>query len=117
MDIYTACAIQNVVKVAHTRADIKQNIKRCLELIDVCPQFSTTATEGFAAEHWAPVKLVCFPEFTFQGHEPTWPLDHYLNNVVIEIPGEETDRFAEKAKEYQIYIIICALEKDPDLKN
>jgi formamidase len=117
MDIYTACAVQNIVKVTETRTDIKQNIKRCLELIDICPQMTATATEGFDAENWAPVKLVCFPEFSFQGHQPTWSYEHYLNNVVIEIPGEETERFAQKAKEYKIFIILCALEKDPDLKG
>jgi predicted amidohydrolase len=117
MDIYTACAIQPVVRAVKTRADMKHNIKRCLEMIDASPQLGVTATEGFTSDHWAPVKLICFPEFTFQGHESTWSLQHYLDNVVITIPGEETERFAQKAREYQVYIIICALEKDPDLKG
>ncbi len=117
MDIYTACAVQTAVKAVQTRADRKRNVKRCLELIDVSPQLGITATAGFDSEHWAPVKLVCFPEFTFQGHESTWSKEHYLNHVVVEIPGEETDSFARKAKEHGIFISICALEKDPDLKD
>ena len=117
MDIYTACAIQTAVKAVSSKADRKQNIKRCLELIDISPQLGITATAGFESDHWAPVKLISFPEFTFQGHESTWTKDHYLNNVVVEIPGDETDAFARKAKEYGIYVSLCALEKDPDLKD
>jgi predicted amidohydrolase len=117
MDIYTACAVQPVVKAVKTRADAKSNIKRCLELIKASPQMGITAVEGFGSDHWAPVKLVCFPEFTFTGHESTWPMKHYLDNVVVEIPGEETEAFAEKAREYQIYISLCALEKTPELKD
>ena len=117
MDIYTACAVQPAVKIVQHRNDINSNIKRCLELVDISPQMGITATAGFDADHWAPVKLVSFPEFTFQGHESTWSMEHYLNHVVVEIPGEETDRFAKKAKEHGIFISLCALEKDPDLKG
>jgi hypothetical protein len=37
-----------------------------------------------------------------------------VNEVLIEIPGEETRLLAEKAREYGVYITSCALERDPD---
>ncbi|HOV80392.1 MAG TPA: nitrilase-related carbon-nitrogen hydrolase [Bacillota bacterium] len=112
-DIYTAVAIQPEVKVVEKRSDIEKNLKRCLELIDVAPQTAPSAKEKYEG-NWAPIKLISFPEFFIQGHEGHWPFEHYINEVLIEIPGEETRRLAEKAKEYNIYIAGCALERDKD---
>jgi formamidase len=115
-DIYTAVAIQNEIKVVEKRSDISKNLTRCLELIDVAPQTSPTAKGGYTG-NWAPIKLISFPEFFIQGHEGHWPYDHYINEVLIEIPGQETEKLAEKAKEYKIFIAGCALETDPEWKK
>ncbi|MBX5467307.1 MAG: hypothetical protein K6U14_07440 [Firmicutes bacterium] len=112
-DLYTAVAIQPEIRVAETRADIQKNLERCLELIDAAPQVQATAKEGFA-QTFAPIKLISFPEFFIQGHEGHWPLEHYLENVLIEIPGEETFRLGQKAREHDIFIAGCALERDPE---
>ncbi|MBX5466161.1 MAG: nitrilase [Firmicutes bacterium] len=112
-DLYTAVAIQPEIRVAETRADIAQNLQRCLELIDAAPQVQATAKEGFD-QGFAPIKLISFPEFFIQGHEGHWPLEHYLEHVLIEIPGEETFRLSQKAREHQIFIAGCALERDPE---
>ncbi len=112
IDIFTAVAIQNEIKPIKQRADIAQNLKRCLELIDVAPQTTPTAKETYKG-NWAPIKVIAFPEFFVQGHEGHWPLEHYVKEVVIEIPGEETEKLSRKAKEYDIYIVGCALEYDP----
>ena len=116
-DIYTACAIQPEVWVAHKRDEIKKNLNRCLELIDVAPQAAFTAKGSYEAESWAPLKLITFPEFFIQGHEGTWNFEHYMKEVVIEIPGEETERLSRKAKEHDIFISGCALEYDPTWKD
>jgi predicted amidohydrolase len=111
-DIYTAVAIQPEIKAIDKRADIGRNLKRCLELIDAAPQVQPTAKEHFTG-NWAPIKLISFPEFFITGHEGHWPFDHYINEVLIEIPGKETDLLAAKAREYGVYIAACALERDP----
>lgn len=116
-DIYTACAIQPEVWLVHKRSDIKKNLDRCLELIDAAPQSSFAAKGSYKAESWAPLKLISFPEFFIQGHEGTWSFEHYMKEVIIEIPGEETEKLAKKAKEHDIYISGCALEYDPDWKD
>jgi predicted amidohydrolase len=44
-------------------------------------------------------------------------MDHiqYCKEVAITIPGEETDRLAEKAKKYGVYIVAQAKALDPDI--
>ncbi len=111
-DIYTAVAIQSEIKAVEKREDIRRNLKRSLELIDAAPQVQPTAKEHFQG-NWAPIKLISFPEFFITGHEGHWPFDHYIKEVLIEIPGEETRLVAEKAKEHGVYIAACALERDP----
>lgn len=112
-DIYTAVAIQNEVNVASARSDIQRNLTRCLELIDSAPQFCYAA-KGHYAGSWAPIRLVSFSEFFIQGHEAHWPYQHYIDNVLIELPGPETERLSAKAREHGIYIAGCALERDPE---
>ena len=112
-DIYTAVAIQPEIKVIAERSDIRLNLNRCLELIDAAPQVQPTAKEHFEG-NWAPIKLIAFPEFFITGHEGHWQFDHYLKHVLIEIPGEETELLARKAKEHNVYIAACALERDPE---
>jgi predicted amidohydrolase len=110
LDIYTAVAVQPEIRVAVERADIVRNLTRCLDLIDAAPQSQVAAREHYGG--WAPIKLISFPEFFLTGHEGHWPFDHYVNEVLIELPGEETRRLSEKAKEYGVYIAGCALERD-----
>ena len=112
-DIYTAAAIQPDIKIISERADIRRNLNRCLELIDAVPQVQPTAKEHFEG-NWAPIKLISFPEFFITGHEGHWQFDHYLKEVLIEIPGEETELLARKAREHDVYIAACALERDPE---
>jgi predicted amidohydrolase len=112
-DVYTAVAMQPEIKAVEKREDIRRNLKRCLELIDAAPQVQPTAKEHYEG-NWAPIQLISFPEFFITGREGHWPFDHYVNEVLIEIPGEETRLLAEKAREYGVYITSCALERDPD---
>ena len=83
----------------------------------MAPQYPLTAKDSYKAESWAPLKLVAFTEFFIQWHEGTWPFEHYMNEVVVEVPGEETEKLSRKAKEHKIYISGCVLEYDPDWKD
>lgn len=115
-DIFTAVAIQPEIKTVEKRSDIQRNLQRILELIDVAPQTSPTAKETYEGS-WAPIKLISLPEFFMQGHEGNWPYQHYLDEVLIELPGEESEKLAKKAREYNIYIAGCALERDEMIKD
>ncbi len=112
-DIYTAVAIQPEIKLIEKRADLMKNMKRCLELIDAAPQVQPSAKEGYEG-NWAPIKLISFPEFFIQGHEGHWSYEHYLNEVLLDLDGEEMRLLKDKAKEHKVYIAACALERDPD---
>ncbi len=63
-----------------------------------------------------PVKMVVLPEFFFGNlimsskHNNT---KDWLK-IAIEMPGEETDRLAQKCVERDIYMTLCAEEYDPE---
>lgn len=94
---YMAACIQPAVRMCETRADIRRNLDRAIELIDY--------TAGYYWE-W-PCKLITFPEYFLQG-VPTpgkgeWKRSAFLD-VAVEIPGEEIQVLCDKAKEYGLYI-------------
>lgn len=107
---YSAVVVQNAVRPCTHRAELKVNLERCLELIDRCAtRFSRNLGEQ--------VRLITFPEYFLQDwraitvpwcSEEADPLD-----VCIEIPGEETEMLAAKAREYALYIAAQALEIHP----
>lgn len=111
-DIYTAVALQNELICVRERSDIQKNLQRVLELIDNAPQ-NQVAARGTYEGSWAPIKLISAAEFFIQGHEGAWPYEHYVNEVLVEVPGPKTDKIAQKCKEYGIYFAGCVLERDP----
>ncbi len=115
IDIYSAVCIQtNRRDVSHRREIREANLNRELGLIDAsCPRM------GFQV--YAPIKLILFPEVFMQGWhllDPS-PYSSYwekvAKDIAIEIPGEETDLLAEKAKTYDTYIAGSAHEVIPEL--
>jgi predicted amidohydrolase len=71
---------------------------------------------------YAPTKLVVFPEVFMQGwiQDPSpssglSPSEKVVKEMAIEIPGEETDLLAEKARQYGIYISGTAHEVIPEI--
>ena len=106
--VYTACLIQPVVKWVYKRSQLTENLERYLKLID-----------GIArrAGGWAPLKLFAFPEFFLQGYTTRSDIDmkYYREEILITLPGEESDLLGAKAKEFDVYILGCALEHDPKL--
>lgn len=105
-ETFTACVVQPVVSFAYHREDLRTNLARHLQTIDgVARRFGG----------WSPLKLVAFPEFFLQGFttRPDIDLDYYQREILISIPGPETDALAERARRHQIFILGCALEADP----
>ena len=114
VDLYTAICVQaNRSAISH-RSEIKEkNLNRALELIDY----------GFTwmdYQIYAPVKLIVFPEVFMQGwiksagkHDNIW--HRVSKDIAIEIPGEETEMLAEKARKYNVYIAGGAHERVPEL--
>jgi predicted amidohydrolase len=107
---YGAVCIQNVVEVCTKRAEIRKNLERCCTLIDRCAGFFTR----MLGEQ---VSLVTFGEYHLQDWRgvtaPWWDKEVDPIDVCITIPGDETERFGEKARQHGIYIAAQALEYDP----
>lgn len=103
---YTACLIQPVVRWVYRRDEIRANLDRYVAMIDgVARRFGG----------WSPLKLVALPEFFLQGFttRPDIDLDYYRKEILISIPGPETDALSSLARRLGIYILGCALEDDP----
>lgn len=113
VDLYKAVVIQcNRGNVNHRREIRKVNLNRDLELID----FAATRF----AQPFAPAKILAFPEVFMQGwcfdpgkYDSTY--ERVAKDIAIQIPGEETDLLAEKAKKYATYITGTAHEVIPEL--
>jgi len=109
LSVYTACLVQPVHRFVSNRKEIWENLDRYVQLIDM-------AATRFGG--WAPLKLIVFPEFFLQGWTARANMDDYKRNILITLPGDETARLGEKAKEYEIFIAGAALERDalfPDI--
>jgi predicted amidohydrolase len=100
---YRAVAIQSNCWSAATKEDVRRNIKRKLELID------------YACDSNRPCKLIVFPEFFLQGSRVGAKRRTLAETLAIALtlPGEESEQFAQKAKEYKTFIVGCAIEVDP----
>ncbi len=110
----TGAPIQSNIEQASAKNPelaVKRNLENALRLID-------------CASRWPPgVKdLVSFPEFFLTGYSEytsgplQWSREDYLR-VAREIPGEETDRLGEKAKQYNLYIAGTVHTKEAEWPN
>ena len=116
-EVYTACTIQPKVKRVSKKSEIKKNIKRYLELMDAAPGYNIamkrSSPKGYIS--YAPTKLVSFPEFYLTGAPGrTGNFDRIKRNMLIEIPGEETDILAEKCEEHDFFLVGASLEFDSE---
>jgi predicted amidohydrolase len=91
------------VRVEHWQKDKQANLAHMLELIDNAFHFSAGAD------------ILFFHEFPITGYN-TWTREEILR-FAIEIPGEETEAVARKAKEYGCYIVFGSYATDPDWPN
>jgi predicted amidohydrolase len=91
------------VRVDDWKNDRQANLKHMLELID-------------NAFHFGPgVDILFFHEFPITGWN-AWTRKEILK-FAIEIPGEETEAVARKAKEYGCYIVFGSYARDDDWPN
>lgn len=107
MNLFTAAVVQPVVKTAYTRQDVAANLKRVLTLVE-----NAGLSASPDASH-APVRLVALPEFCIQGEPFDLEFESRKENILITIPGDETEQFARLAKKYNLYIVGSFLELDP----
>lgn len=87
--------------VARTR---QANVDHMKELID-------------AAQGWGGRKdILFFHEFPITGYQSAWGRPDVLR-AAIEIPGEETEQIAAKAREHGCYIVFGSYARDDDWPN
>ena len=119
-DLYRAAIIQiEIQKLAFEKDDVKVNLQHALQLLDSVQVYGPVGKA--ARDKFAPIKLICFPEYFLQGelffHKSGFgPSVKELNKkgVHVQVPGEETDKLAEKAVELDAYINGVVLEYDPE---
>lgn len=108
---YTAIIIQPEHYNAGNRKTLEKNLKRYLKLIDFACTSAGTTTAMSKRQSYCPTKLIAFPEFFLQGLTTVADINKYKKDILITIPGEETERLGAKAKEYDLYICGAALER------
>ena len=91
------------VRVDHWKQDRDANLAHMLELIDNAFHFG------------AGVDILFFHEFPITGWN-MWTREEILR-FAIEIPGDETEAVARKAKEYGCYIVFGSYARDDDWPN
>lgn len=79
----------------------RDNLAHMLDMIDA------------AATWMGPKDIIQFHEFPITGFSHMWKRDDLLK-IAIEIPGEETEAVAARAKRYGSYIIFGSYAVDPD---
>lgn len=113
---YTAvCCQTNETVVSHRREIREANLNRSLELIDY-------AATRLGFPDFAPTRLIVFREVWLQGwHRLPGPYstayEKVAKHVAIEIPGEEINLLAEKAKMHNLYIAGTAHELIPEISD
>jgi len=120
MPSFQATAIQSNVRVvdntaskAEIKKTIKENLNRALELIDWAAAYRYGAIQATGN----PI-LIGLPESFLHGFPRSdgAQLANMLK-VAIEIPGEETERLAEKARKYNAYIFGASYSVEADWPN
>jgi formamidase len=108
---YTSVIVQPDHYNVWHRKTIEKNLNRYLELIEFACTSSGTSTAGSGKKRYAPVKLISFPEFFLQGFTTAADIQKYKDDILITIPGKETEALGKMARKYGIYICGAALEK------
>lgn len=106
LERYSVVGIQTANPDAENRKAVHQNLERMIALID-------NAVIGYQPFGF-PLKLVVFPEFGMQGLAYFTKNQMAENDVLLTIPGEETERLQEVARKYDLYVQAGSiLEYDP----
>jgi len=87
------------VDASNPKPGLKENLAHMLELVD-------------AAQGWGGRKdLLLFHEFPLTGFRSTWSRKELLA-LALEVPGEETEVLAGKAREHGCYLVFGTYAKD-----
>lgn len=107
---YYAAAIQpRVIGGCIDEMAVDKNLTHCCELIDRAIDGTSQTMKGQAP------KIIGFPESFLHGFGPARVRSYQTNSRMARtIPGDETERLGEKAKEYGIYIAGSMFESDAD---
>jgi predicted amidohydrolase len=89
------------VDAANPAKGRRENVEHMLELIDAANGFSGTKD------------ILFFHEFPITGYYHKWALKD-ARRVAIEVPGEETEMLAKKAREYNCWLVFGSYVRDPD---
>ena len=89
------------VELSNLKQSRRANVQHMMDLID--------AANGFGA----PLDIMFFHEFPITGYYHEWNLDD-ARRVAIELPGEETELLATKAREYGCWLVFGSYVRDPD---
>ncbi len=98
------CVVQSVVRpvdAANPGPGKRRNLNHMLDLIDM------------AQSSGPPSDILFFHEFPITGFRFTWTRDD-VQRAAIEIPGEETEEIAKRARQHGCYIVFGSYVKDPD---
>ena len=101
---YPICCVQAAVEVIDTAAEKDAVIARNLDR-------SLIIAEGAVAREGA--RVIVFPEGWLQGHDYTRSAEDW-RAVCIQIPGLETARMGEFARQHSVYLAGAAFERDLD---
>jgi len=83
----------------------KRNLRRMCDYIDACFNVSAIPKK---------VALVAFPEFSIGGlYNTRTTVAEVQKYQAITIPGPETEVLAAKAREHNVYLVVCNNENDP----
>ncbi|MEP2990487.1 MAG: nitrilase-related carbon-nitrogen hydrolase [Parasphingorhabdus sp.] len=89
------------VELTNLKQSRKANVQHMCDLID--------AANGFSGSK----DLLFFHEFPITGYYHGWDLKE-ARQVAIELPGEETEMLAKKAREYDCWLVFGSYVRDPD---
>ncbi len=89
------------VELSNLKQTRRANVQHMMDLID--------AANGFSG----PKDLIFFHEFPITGYYHKWNIQD-ARKAAIEIPGEETEMLASKAREYGCWLVFGSYVRDPD---
>src|ERR1035437_8592380 len=107
---YIAIALQPRTYGCRNKKDVERNLNNQCRLIDEAMYTSPLAG--------GEIKLVALTEGSIQGMWDEYSdMDQatYCREVAITIPGPETERLAEKARQHKIYLVAQAKVVEPDI--
>ncbi len=108
---YMALALQPTMRGCRKRSEVITNLKHIGDLIDAAVWLSAIDL---------PVRLICVPEGALQGFtDEVFDWDHgkYVQEMALDIPGEETEFLGRKARQHNAYIIAQAKVKHPEFSE